>query len=354
MIIFAASQSFMIVDNVKIGSFINLLNMKVIVSSVLLFCISILSIVAQDNNIVQVLSPEVAAFTKYGNYPINLYRGAPEISIPLYEINESGFQLPIYLQYDATGVLPNKDASMVGQNWTLVAGGVITRQVRGIPDDCYEYYPAPGTMYREYPFDTETYGYWVGLKQRPNLLKSQEYLLNVDQYLKTSTARSSLYCDIGFEHEPDLFTISAGGQSLQFMIANDGSVKVFGNKTVKVDLTGLSIQRSALHPQNSSISVTMEDGYKYIFGGNTANLEIYYPIIEEKTPPTYYQIRSGAGIINAWYLSEIVSPNQQHIYFTYRQIEELPGIPWTNGDDYPNMKKNIAKVHENFDLHTNG
>ncbi len=37
-------------------------------------------------------SPNVAAFMRYGNYPVNEFTGLPEINIPIYTIKEKDFK----------------------------------------------------------------------------------------------------------------------------------------------------------------------------------------------------------------------------------------------------------------------
>src|SRR5689334_10433970 len=79
-------------------------------------------------------SPEASAFIKYGNYQMGAYTGKPDINIPIYEIQTNKLSLPVTLNYDETGIRVNEMASWVGMNWSLDAGGVISRVVVGEPD----------------------------------------------------------------------------------------------------------------------------------------------------------------------------------------------------------------------------
>ncbi|TGX80637.1 hypothetical protein E5358_12185 [Palleniella muris] len=79
-------------------------------------------------------TPNAADLGKYGEIPVSYYTGRPDISIPIYKMVIRGYEFPIYLSYDAGGVMPNSLPGWVGNNWTLVAGGVITR-VRNNYDD---------------------------------------------------------------------------------------------------------------------------------------------------------------------------------------------------------------------------
>ncbi|MEO5996695.1 MAG: hypothetical protein ABIN89_08180 [Chitinophagaceae bacterium] len=88
-------------------------------------------------------SPNVASLGKYGEVPVSLYTGIPNISIPLYEIKDGNLDLPITLSYHAGGVKVEEMASSVGLSWTLNAGGVLGRNVRGLPDEVGPWYPQP-------------------------------------------------------------------------------------------------------------------------------------------------------------------------------------------------------------------
>ncbi len=80
-------------------------------------------------------SPEAANLGKYAQIPVGLFTGTPEISIPIYDIDLNRFKLPIGLSYHASGIKVNEIASWVGLGWVLNAGGIISRQINGIPDE---------------------------------------------------------------------------------------------------------------------------------------------------------------------------------------------------------------------------
>lgn len=80
-------------------------------------------------------SPEAQAFSKYGNTPVNLFSGTPDVSIPIYTVQGKEFSIPVTLTYDASGIKVDQTATWAGLGWNLAAGGMITRQVRGKPDD---------------------------------------------------------------------------------------------------------------------------------------------------------------------------------------------------------------------------
>jgi hypothetical protein len=91
-------------------------------------------------------APEAAELGKYGNLPMNLFTGTPSINLPLYELKGQSLSLPISLSFNATGFKPEELASWVGQNWSLNAGGVVTRSVMGNPDNSSNYYSNDSTL----------------------------------------------------------------------------------------------------------------------------------------------------------------------------------------------------------------
>ncbi|RNC85968.1 MAG: hypothetical protein ED557_04155 [Balneola sp.] len=80
-------------------------------------------------------SPTAYSLGKYGETPVSLYTGVPDISIPITTITGASYSLPISLSYHAGGIKAQEVASWVGLGWSLNAGGVITRSTRGDADD---------------------------------------------------------------------------------------------------------------------------------------------------------------------------------------------------------------------------
>lgn len=95
-------------------------------------------------------SPQAAALARYGEYPVSLATGVPEIKIPLYEIKLGNYTLPISISYHASGIKVDDVASTVGLGWVLNAGGSISRTVVGAPDLRENRNETEDTLYRSY------------------------------------------------------------------------------------------------------------------------------------------------------------------------------------------------------------
>lgn len=260
---------------------------------------------------VNVLPPQTYDFVKYGNQTVSYFNGEPEINVPVYTYTDRDFEIPISLGYNAAGFMPSKREGIVGLNWFLNSGaGVITRKVNGFPD---EMIGNPATI----PNPT-LHGYYYGVKNR--LMSSRDSLFT----LRTGTVNGLNYfwgvkdC----EAEPDNFNFRIPGQSGEFFIDANGSVKTSGGRPFKVDLTDFKLQTTANNStldETSEIRVTTDDGYLYIFGGGIQYLEIGYEL-----PLPTWQISLYSAVIEAWHLRKIIAPNGRTVVFEYEEF--IPGL----------------------------
>lgn len=86
---------------------------------------------------VNILSPKAESILRYGQFPVSLHTGLLDITVPIYQIKGNGFTVPIELKYHASGIKFDDVSNEVGLGWSLIAGGVISRSVRGAPDGLF-------------------------------------------------------------------------------------------------------------------------------------------------------------------------------------------------------------------------
>lgn len=86
-------------------------------------------------------SPDAYGFTKYGNLPIGLNTGTVQYTLPVYTIQSGGLSHAISINYSSNGVKVDEMATRVGINWSLRAGGMITRTLMDQPDDATAVFP---------------------------------------------------------------------------------------------------------------------------------------------------------------------------------------------------------------------
>src|SRR5690606_15720248 len=82
-------------------------------------------------------SPSVAALMRFEEIPVNPYTGIPDISIPLFSTPtlSDKVNLDISLNYHVSSIGAGEVASFTGLGWSLMAGGSISRTVRGAVDE---------------------------------------------------------------------------------------------------------------------------------------------------------------------------------------------------------------------------
>lgn len=80
-------------------------------------------------------SPQVEALIKIDEVGVDLYKGTPQISVPIFTLVSGGIEVPISLSYNGSGRRLDEEPNSMGYNWTLSASSVISRTVFGHPDE---------------------------------------------------------------------------------------------------------------------------------------------------------------------------------------------------------------------------
>ncbi len=243
-----------------------------------------LKLIAQEELIPP--SPEAASIGSYAEIPVNYYIGAPNINIPLWVVKNQFFSLPISLSYRASGNKVNDIASRVGLGWTLQAGGVITRSVRGMPDDIG--YGGNTGFYYSQTFDNGEF---------------QEHL--GDDFISYSPANDFIKAvsDGIYDSEPDLFYINCNDISGSFCFDGKGGILLnsLQNLIIEESFTGCYI---------TSWTVRDESGNQYFFDQceKTHQVTVCLDNGNHEAMPDCY---------SSWYLSKIITPNHSEITLTY-------------------------------------
>lgn len=137
--------------------------MKYLLIPLLLCGMALTTARAQNSDIqsyVRTLPPTVASLMKNIDHPVGLYHGNPEIAHTLYTLKDGAIELPVTLQYNASGIKVNEEASWVGLGWNLSMGGMVVQNVVGESDIaqsytscCQDYYPVdPFEYYKQIPY----------------------------------------------------------------------------------------------------------------------------------------------------------------------------------------------------------
>lgn len=214
-------------------------------------------------------SPEAAALGQYGNVPVSLFTGTPNVSVPLYELKGNSLSTPISLSYNASGFKPEDEATWCGSAWSLNAGGVITRAARGNPDISGNYFGVANVL------------------SPPS---SSDFFAQ-DTYLKQIQ-------DGQIETQPDIYYYNFAGHSGKFLVKPDFTV-FKKEKDLKSITAG------------SDITIVDEQGVTYVF--DEVETSVSTPRDDDGLPASL-----SYNYTSAWYLRSMTSPaGDEVIEFEY-------------------------------------
>ncbi|MDQ1166043.1 DUF5977 domain-containing protein [Flavobacterium sp. SORGH_AS_0622] len=217
-------------------------------------------------------SPEAAAFLKYGEYPVDLSTGVPGISIPLYTIDTKDFKLPISLDYHASGIKVNQEATWVGLGWNLNAGAQVILSPRDEIDE--------NNLYVDEIPDAD------GLI---NYFKLHPY---------KHEAIASISPELDKSRVKDIYVFSSPTVNGSFYIKNFSSNEVvtIPPNAFKVDLVG---------NDRANLKFKITDSQGNIYTLNT-------------TESSVRSMTHSDRYISAWYVDEIKTPSNNKITFVYQ------------------------------------
>lgn len=218
-------------------------------------------------------SPEAYALSRYGDIPVALYTGVPQIAIPIYTLEENDIVVDISLSYHAGGHKVDEVASSVGLGWTLNAGGVITREVRHRADKITQ----QGQLTPQRP----TIDFYHG-----NTYNQQQVYVQ-GLYVLASGQRDS---------EPDEFMYNFLGHSGKFYLDEGGEARLHSHE-------GMQVTLEYDGSNDGRFRVTTPDGMIYLF----TNKEVSS------------FVDNNLSAVTSWYLTSITSPKGSVVSFEYQQ-----------------------------------
>lgn len=222
-------------------------------------------------------SPSVASLGKFGDIPVSIYTGIPNISIPIWNVQSKSLSLPISLNYHSSGLKVDEVAGWVGIGWALNSGGVISRTVYGKPDD-QNGYLVDGNILPDPNTDYSAFVNW-----RP------------------ADAALNLYLTGSKDLQPDIYNYNFAGRSGKFMIDANNNIYTLDHNILDIDVDWI----------NDRFTITDESGIQYIFGSTIDDTRDAY----ETTI-----IDGGGSYKSAWHLVEIIAPgNTDKIGLYYKQ-----------------------------------
>jgi len=228
------------------------------------------------------------------------YTGLTDITIPIHKVKSTKLTLPITMSFHASGRMANESNGILGIRWTLNCGGLVSRIIKGAPDEWN--FLTPYTVYNN---DIPTYDALYRACPDGKILHAP----NNDNHTNYDT-------------EYDLFSYSLpNGKSGHFILKNQDSIKV----PMLIPNDGLKIEYAKAATNNGfidNITITDIDGTKYLFGKIDASTSNAIETIEN---PDFYNGQITTSIPTAWYLTKIISSDKtDQISILYNNLSTYP------------------------------
>ena len=272
-----------------------------------------------------VFSPSVEAWqmTRCGNLLPSLYTGTMTFSLPLMTYSDPDFTIPVTLEYSFDGYKPGQHSGSVGYGWYLNCGGVITREVRGIPDEgdpnqrdnseCRVHGWRQAGSFRD---SIEVHSDNIFSVQRRSLdripvsqchgmLESYDPFSDTPMY---ASRNSQGYYEL-YDTAPDIYHFRFLGHSGDFLMLPDGAVRVFNSDIPHGELS-VAFTDNENAPWTTVITLTTGDGYQYRFDCRDIS----------ETPDCHENSPVHVSMsVSSYHLTRITAPNLRTVSFSYTQ-----------------------------------
>lgn len=250
----------------------------------LIAVVSIAGASAQSNYNVQIpqilpASPEATAFIKAGFGNVNMSTGGASANIPLYTIKLRDYTFPISLSYSNQGLKADEYTPRVGVGWNLNATGMITRVVKGKPDEYAQRLSIPA-----------------------------DFSVNSSTVFSYESDASDPV--VGGDSQADEFQFNVNGISGKFVLDSNYVPRVTSTTNVQISIQIL-VSPGSTSGGISQISLTAPDGVKYQFG-NTYEKTATHNILQYDA---YKNVTK-----TSFFLDKITLPTGEYINFSYTPI----------------------------------
>jgi hypothetical protein len=255
---------------------------------------------------------------------VNLPTGAATFSLPIFkwQDNKSRLNTIVDLEYNSgNGLKVNDVASDIGQGWSLIAGGSITRIQAGEPDDQQAFGSTSPEDITKYPagylYGDHTAGYSDALKDYPvfpdkNHIYKQDNQVatdkEIDQFAFQFNGRSGIFV-IGRNSYGGLGPVTLGDTKLRIWFDKDPSMI---NDSIRTTISDFYIQ-----DENGLIYEFAQHELTRVLETEYTNASLTRKIKQPKLGSGDVRYESmfdepndirNPWIINGWYLTKITDP----------------------------------------------
>lgn len=241
---------------------------------------------------------------------VNLFTGRPIVSVPIWTVTSKDLAHPVGLVYSGGGVKVNAISGKAGIGWHLNAGGLITRELRGLPDE----YKVTGNNPR--------YG-WLENSNHSTVGNSTftgdaDFSTCSDESTDWTTLNSmGLYGTTMNDTEPDIFHVNTAGLSFSFLFDNSGNIKT-------IPYADVAISYNETSDMITTFDVTDNRGVIYSFGlpANAGYKATKLAGVDTSLFSREIEMFQDSINYNAlWHLTKITSPAGGQINFAYHSSD---------------------------------
>lgn len=281
-------------------------------------------------------SPTVAALMKFEEVPVDHYTGIPDISIPLYnsETTSKDITIAISFKYHPSSIIIKETAAYTGLGWNLIAGGTVSRTVRGLPDEILNKGNSSNNRKRigiyHDGIESNNANYFY---DRINLTANspQDQIDRAQEFLFGAFEKGY------FDSEHDLYQYNFMGHTGRFYIkkittqndplgaqGNYVIVKLDNDNDLRIQLNSPSL------PERNFNGFTFYDDKGYVYLFSTTNAETTYENVSNRSIEFGHDIGSledelyNVSYNSSYQLSSIAdNNNQQLVSFSYQNATEV-------------------------------
>lgn len=225
---------------------------------------------------------EALGYLEQKNVVVDYSTGIFHYQVPLFMLGTGNFNLPISLSYIGRGVKVRDIPGMVGYNWTLNTGGVVTRVIRG------------GVA------DEEPDGYACKERTSSTLLLDDVVAVNRRER----------------DGESDIFTAVLGKEVVDFIIRLDSNNHVIAEP---LERTNVKIECEFTFPARSINGwiITDGNGIRYFYREKEWTRNVF-----NDEGISFNGIRSR-NYISSWFLSRIEPRDSEPVDYYYHNTEKV-------------------------------
>ena len=263
------------------------------------------------------------------NQDANLHTGSILLEIPLYTYQDKDFEIPVSIQYVSSGYKTHASIGSLGLGWHLNAGGYITRQVKGIPDEkSVNHIAWIDNVLTSSRGKIDGYMRWhKEIFSHPNdffsLISRIGHTLRTDTDIDYFGIRDSRFGGNFFiETEPDLFTFNFLGHRGNFK-QYEGRIHIFDTTSPEGEyqVEIIDFQHEPFS-RGVKIQIITGDGYKYTFKDGI-------PFASNQISMGHIPLYGLSSTYSTYYpLVEIEAPNGRKVIFEYNQKESNQTAHW--------------------------